>query len=97
MVKKYETIEEQKLTGKESIKYMKTAKKNLSEANEANRDAIVASAKAIMVTNRLNTPITITAEVVQINNFREYWVWLNLFNYLTASNTTTFIGYQFTL
>lgn len=35
MVKKFETIEEQKLTGKESLKYMKTAKKNLSEANEA--------------------------------------------------------------
>ena len=69
----------------------------LSEANEENRAAIVASAKAVMVTNRLNTPITITSEEVQINNFREYWVWLNLFNYLTASNTTTFIGYQFTL
>lgn len=35
MVKKYETIEEQKLTGKESQKYLTSAKKNLSEANKA--------------------------------------------------------------
>ena len=69
----------------------------LSTANETNRSALETSAKAIMVTNRLNTPVTITSEVVQINNFREYWVWVNVFKYLTGSNTTTFIGYQFVL
>ena len=63
----------------------------------SNYASVSNSAKAVMQTNRLNTPVTITSDVVQINNFREYWVWLNIFGYLTGSNTTTFMGYQFVL
>jgi len=67
---------------------------NGSVANYASTSSDV---KAIMQTNRLNTPVTITLEVVQIANFREYWAYINLFGYLLGSNTTTFIGYQIIL
>ncbi|MCR4874514.1 MAG: hypothetical protein K5923_02070 [Clostridia bacterium] len=63
----------------------------------SNYASVSNDAKSVMQTNRLNTPVTITNEVVQINNFREYWVYINIFGYLSGSNTTTFIGYQFAL
>ncbi len=62
----------------------------------SNYASVSNDAKAVMQTNRLNTPVTITNEVVQINNFREYWVYLNIFRYL-CNPPETFIGYQFVL
>ena len=52
---------------------------------------------AIITTNRLNAPITISNDIAQVVNFRQYWAWKNIFPWLAASNSTTFTGYQFEL
>ena len=80
----------------------------LSTANESSRATFETTAKTILKANRLNTPITISnVDVVTINNFREYWVWVNIFRYLTPSNSVTitagvvtagtFIGNEFVI
>ena len=75
-----------------------SAATRLANANEETRAAITASVKAVIKTNRINSPITISEDVVQIANFREYWAWVNLFKGIfTGSNTTTFIGHEFIL
>ena len=49
----------------------------------------------------INAPLTITntsgTVTVKVENFRQYWAYINICPWLTGSNVATFIGYQFEL
>ncbi|MCI7402056.1 MAG: hypothetical protein MSH40_05210 [Christensenella sp.] len=49
----------------------------------------------------INAPLTITntsgTVTVKVENFRQYWAYINICPWLAGSNVATFIGYQFEL